>query len=77
MLPCCLPGTGRRKESYNVGVPTSVCRQLHNTFVNSTKRLHKVTEINKALGMSRIKIIISNNSTLSLNSESRIIIFGS
>ena len=22
VLPCCLPGTGRRKESYNVGVPT-------------------------------------------------------
>jgi len=33
------------------------------------KQLYKVTEINKELGMRRIKITISNNSTLSLNSE--------
>ena len=33
------------------------------------KQLYKVTEINKALGMCRTKITISNNSTLSLNSD--------
>ena len=40
------------------------------------KQLHKVTEINKTLGMCRIKITISNNSTLSVNSELKISIFG-
>jgi len=33
------------------------------------KQLYKVIEIKKALGMCRIKITVSNNSTLSLNYE--------
>jgi len=40
------------------------------------KQLHNVTEIHKALGMCRIKITTSNNSTLSLNSELKIIMSG-
>jgi len=40
------------------------------------RQLHKVAEINKALDMCRIKITVSNNSTLSLNSELKISISG-
>ena len=37
--------------------------------VSSTKAAVKLTGFNKALGMCRINITVSNNSTISLNSE--------